>query len=425
MSGAPDIPTPPVRSLIPHGLRALRVRNYRRYWLGQLVSQTGSWMQTTAQGWLVLTLTDSPFAVGLVTTFQFVPVMLLSLPGGLLGDAIPRRKLLLVTQGVALLQAAVFGLLVGSGWIRLWHVYVLAAVQGTVQAVDTPARQAFTSDLVGREDVVSAVSLNSMLFNAARIVGPSVAGVLIGGVGIPAILYANAASYLAVLWVLFTLDAQALPGTRTATGRSLWQDLPEGLRYVLATPEVWSVLALVAVLGTFGYNWNVALPLLSKYELGLDARGLGALWTSLGVGSLVGAASTAFAAQVTPRRMVLAAAGFSALLAALALSDLFEMSVGLLVLLGFAGIVFTTSANSLLQLTVPERLRGRVMSLYFLLFVGSTPLGGLVLGGASGALGVKGALLLCSALCLLGVGSAELYRRRAARGAALNGRVEP
>jgi MFS family permease len=403
---------------IPHGLRALRVRDYRRYWLGQLVSQTGSWMQTTAQGWLVLTLTDSPLAVGLVTAFQFVPVMLLSLPGGLLGDAFPRRKLLLVTQGVALLQAAVFGLLVGSGWIRLWHVYVLAAVQGSVQAVDTPARQAFTSDLVRREDVVSAVSLNSMLFNAARIVGPSLAGMLIGPVGIPVILYANAASYLAVLRVLFTLEDQTPPGTRRTAGGSLWRELHEGLSYVLATPEVWSVLAVVAVIGTFGYNWNVALPLLSKYELALDARGLGGLWTSLGMGALAGGASTAFAAQVTPRRMLLAAAGFSALLAVLALSGRFELSVGVLVLLGFAGIVFTTSANSLLQLTVPERLRGRVMSLYFLLFAGSTPLGGLVLGGASGALGVKGALLLCSALCLLGIGSVELYRRRETRGAA-------
>jgi MFS family permease len=403
------------RGPIPHGLRALRVPNYRRYWLGQLVSQTGSWMQTTAQGWLVLNLTDSPFAVGLVTAFQFVPVMLLSLPGGLLGDMFPRRKLLLVTQGVALLQAAVFGLLVGSGWIRLWHVYVLAMVQGAVQAVDTPARQAFTSDLVRREDVVSAVSLNSMLFNTARIVGPSLAGMLIGPVGIAVILFANAASYLAVLWVLFTLDAQTLPGARKVAGGSLWGEVPEGFRYVLATPEVWSLLAVVAVIGTFGYNWNVALPLLSKYELGLDARGLGGLWTSLGVGSLVGAASTAFVAEVTPRRMLLGAAGFSALLAVLALSGRFELSVGLLVLLGFAGIVFSTSANSLLQLTVPQELRGRVMSLYFLLFAGSTPVGGLVLGGASGLLGVKGALLLCSALCLLGIGSVELYRRRVAR----------
>ncbi len=406
------------RSRIPHGLRALRVPSYRRYWLGQLVSQTGSWMQTTAQGWLVLTLTDSPFAVGLVITLQFVPVMLLSLPGGVIGDAVPRRRLLLTTQWAALLHAAVFGVLVASGLIRLWHVYALAMVQGTIQAVDTPARQAFTSDLVSRDDVVSAVSLNSMLFNAARIVGPSIAGALIGPVGIHTILFVNAASYLAVLRVLYTLDPASLQGGRKmAPGASMWRELPEGLRYVRATPEVWLILAVVLVLGTFGYNWNVVLPLLSKYELRLDARGLGLLWTSLGVGSVVGAASTAFAARVTLRRMLIAAVGFSALLAALALSGRFLLSAGLLVLLGFAGIVFSTSANSLLQLTVPEHLRGRVMSLYFLLFAGSTPVGGLVVGSASGALGVQGALLLCSALCLLGIGSAGLYRRQKAAGA--------
>lgn len=407
---------PTARPLLPHGFRALRVPNYRRYWLGQLASQTGSWMQVTAQGWLVLTLTHSPLAIGLVTTLQFVPVMLLALIGGAVSDWLPRHRLILVTQFAALAQALVFGLLVTSGHVRLWHVYLLAAIQGVIQAIDTPARQAFTSDLVGREDVVSAIALNSMLFNAARLVGPSLAGVLIAPLGIDTLLYLNAASFLAVIYALYRMDARTFFRKEAGTWTSVRHGLSEGLLYARTTPEVRVVLVAVATMGVFGYNWSAAMPLLSGLVLKTDASGLGLLWAFLGLGSLLGASATALAGPLTLRRLLFTGAGFGVLLACLSFSRSLVAACALLVALGAAGLLFSTAANSLLQLTVPERLRGRVMSIYYLLFVGSTPVGAFLLGSTSSAFSVPLALLLCGGLCLLGLCGALLLHRQVESG---------
>jgi MFS family permease len=412
------MPSTADRKRLAHGFRALRVPNYRRYWLGQLASQTGSWMQITSQGWLVLTLTQSPFAIGLVTTLQFVPVMLLALIGGTISDWLPRHRLILATQWAALVQALVFGLLITSGHVRLWHVYVLAAVQGVIQALDTPARQAFTSDLVGREDVVSAIALNSMLFNAARLVGPSLAGVLIPHLGIDTLLYVNAASFLTVIYALYRMDTKALFRKEAGTWTSVRHGLSEGLLYARTTPEVRVVLVATLTMGLFGYNWSATIPLLGGLVLKTDATGLGLLWAFLGLGSLMGASGTALAGPLTLRRLLLMGAGFGVVLAGLSLSRGLVAASALLVLLGAAGILFSTAANSLLQLTVPERLRGRVMSIYYLLFVGSTPVGAFLLGSTSSLFGVPLALLLCGGLCLLGMCGALLLHRQVADSAA-------
>jgi MFS family permease len=408
-------------SSILHGFRALRVRNYRRYWFGQMVSQIGSWMQVTAQGWLVLNLTDSPLAVGLVTTFQFVPVMLLALVGGAISDWLPRHRLIIATQWAALGQALVFGVLVASGHIRLEHVYALAALQGVIQALDTPARQAFVSDLVGREDVVSAVALNSMLFNTARMVGPALAGVLLAHLGVDTLLFANAASFGAVLLALHTLDAPALFRKQGGPRPSVRQGLTEGLRYALATPEVRALLAVVATLGVFGYNWSATMPLLGGFVLQTDAAGLGMLWTFLGMGSLVGASLAAVSGQVSPRRMALSAVGFGVLLVGLAFCRTMVSAAVLLMGLGALGILFSTASNSLLQLQVPEALRGRVMSVHYLLFMGTTPVGAFLLGAGSDVFGVPVALGLCGVLCLAGVGASLLLGRPRADGVPLAG----
>jgi len=184
---------------VTRGFHALEVRNYRLYWIGQLISQTGSWMQTTAQAWLVLQLTQSPFALGLVTTLQFLPIMLLSLIGGVISDRLPKHRLIVITQTAGLIQATVFGTLVATGAIQLWHVYILAATQGIINAIDNPTRQAFAVELVGREHLVNAVALNSMLFNGARIIGPALAGLIIARVGIAPTLFLNAISFVAVI----------------------------------------------------------------------------------------------------------------------------------------------------------------------------------------------------------------------------------
>jgi MFS family permease len=397
---------------VTRGFSALSVPNYRLFWIGQLISLTGTWMQRTAQDWLVIQLTHSPFDLGLVTAFQFLPITLLTLVGGVFIDRWPKHRLLLLTQSALLLQAAVFTTLVATGMIQIWHVYILAAVQGLINAIDNPTRQAFVPELVGRDRLVNAIALNSMLFNGARIVGPAVAGLLIANLGIPPALFLNALSFIAVIGGLLLMDPRAFAARPTAASGRVGQRLLEGLRYVRHTPAVLLIMLLMGAIGTFGYNFSVVLPLVAGFVLKTSAAGFGGLSAFLGLGSLVAAVATAYARQVTVRRLILGAATFSVLLGGVAASTHFALTALLLVALGFAGIIFTTTANTLLQLTVPDDLRGRVMSLYILLFAGTTPIGGFLIGTLSSMLGVSWALGICATLCLAGVGGALLYRRR-------------
>ncbi len=417
--GPPDgAPSSGRRRLLPAslsaGFRALAVRNYRLFWVGQLISLTGSWMQTTAQAWLVLQITRSPLALGLVTTLQFLPIMLLSLVGGVITDHVPKQRLLLVTQIAALVQAAIFGMLVATGVIQLWHVYVLAAIQGVINAIDNPARQAFVPELTGREHMVNAVALNSMLFNGARIVGPALAGLVIARIGIAPTLYLNALSFVAVIWGLLRMNAHEFFAVPPKGEGPVGQRLVEGLRYVWHTPSVLAIMMVVAAIGTFGYNFSVVLPLLAGFVLHTSAEGFGGLSAFLGLGSLLAALMAAYARQITFGRLLAGSVAFSVLLAAVAFATNFALSAALLVALGFAGITFATTANSLLQLTVPDELRGRVMSLYILLFAGSTPIGGLLIGTLSDIVGVSWTLFLCAVLCAIGVAGAAVYRWRTA-----------
>lgn len=403
-----------MRLRLTEGFRALRVRNYRLFFYGQAISMSGSWMQTTAQAWLVLQLTTSPFALGLVTTLQFLPMTLLSLVGGVIADRAPKHRLLLVTQSAAMALAAIFGLLVATGVIQLWHVYVLATLQGIAAAIDNPVRQSFSVELVGREEVVNAIALNSMLFNLGRVIGPALGGLVIAYFGIAPALWINAASFLAVLAGLLMMNPSEFRAKPRAQAGPVSDRLREGLAYAWRTPAVLLILIVVASIGTFGYNFSVTMPLIAGFVLRTDAAGFGALSAYLGIGSLAAAIAAAYAREVTMRRLLIGAGSFSVLLAAVAITPIFWVSAALLVALGFAGITFATSANTLLQLRAPDALRGRVMGLYILLFAGSTPIGALVIGALSDALGVPAALLICALLCLLGVGGALLYQRATA-----------
>lgn len=413
-----NTPTPAIRRVVPpgwlaRGFSALRIRNYRLYSISQVISMTGSWMQTTGQAWLVLQMTNSPVALGLVTTLQFLPVTLLALYGGVIADRLPRRRTIILTQTAALIQAAVFGLLLATGAIQLWHIFALALIQGTISAIDNPVRQAFVVELVGREEVANAVALNSVVFNTARIIGPAVAGLLIASLGVAPALFLNAISFVPVVWVLIKLDRTAMfPAVRSATD-SVRKQLAEGLAYSWRTPNVLFVLIVIAFLGTFGYNFSMVLPLLANYVLKTDANGFGALSSFFGIGSLIAAVSVAYARHVTARRLILGSAAFSILLGALALTPVFALSAVLLVALGISGIIFSTTSNTLLQLSVPDVLRGRVMSLNVLLFMGSTPIGGFLIGVLSNLVGVPAALFTGAALCLLGVVIAVVYQRTA------------
>lgn len=414
-----DQPTVTYLQALKEGFRALRVRNYRLYWFGQLISISGTWMQTTAQAWVVYSLTDSPMALGTVTALQFLPIMFLSLFGGVLADRVPKRKVVLATQTAALLQATLFGALVALGLIQVWHIYLLAALQGIINAIDNPVRQAFAAELVSREDRANAIALNSMLFNGARVIGPALAGILIAKVGAAAALFLNAASFLSILGAISLMNPNAFfskPAVQSSD--SPMKQLAEGLRYTWHTPIVLSVMITVGFIGTFGYNFSVVLPLLGGFVLHTDAMGFGALSSALGIGSSLGALTAAFFQKVSLKRLLIAAAGFSILLAAVAMSTQLLLSEILLVVLGFFGVIFSTNAATLIQTTVEDHLRGRVTSLYFLLFAGSTPIGSFLIGTISSRLNVRDALLICATLCLFGVavssGYAYLVHKRSA-----------
>ncbi len=399
------------------GFEALRVRNFRLFWIGQVISVTGTWMQTTAQAWLVLQLTnDSPLALGTVITLQFLPVMIFALYGGVLADRLPKRRTLVITQSLLAMQASIFAILVATNMIQLWQVYVLAVVQGIITAIDNPLRQAFIYEMVGRKDLVNAIGLNSMTFQGARIFGPAIAGVVIKLIGIAPTLVLNAISFVPVIWALLLMDAKAFFAAPLAREGSVWKNLKEGVKYAVHTPIIFSILIVVAFIGTFGYNFTVVTPLVADNILKTDSAGFGLLSAAMGVGALVAAIGTAYARTITMRRMLLNGALFSIFLGILAVSSTYALSLALFVLIGFTAITCATATNSLLQLNTPEQLRGRVLSINVLLAQGSTPIGGLFLGSVGQAAGVSTAIFLCAVLCLAGINVALVYRWRMTRG---------
>ncbi len=390
---------------------ALKVRNYRLFWLGQLVSQMGTWVQRVAQAWLVLTLTDSPLALGTVTALQFLPILCFSLVGGMLADRVPKRRLLLVTQSLMACQALLLAALTAFGVIRLWHIYALAFFLGLVNALDNPARQSFVPELVGRGQVPNAVALNSMVFNVSRILGPSIGGFGVAAVGFAGCFFANALSFLATIGALILMDPKRFfvagnGGRRRAAG------LGPALRYAVTTPTVLTVIILLALVGTFGYNFTVVLPLVARYVVGVGAAGFGLMTGAMGVGSVLAALWLAYQRRPTLRRLLAGAAAFSLFLLMVAFSRVFILTLGLLVLLGFASVFFTANAQTLLQLAAPDELRGRIMSLYTLLFLGTTPIGSSFVGAVAEGWGVQAAVAIAAGLCWVGVAAAFAYARR-------------
>ena len=388
---------------------ALRVRNFRLFWFGQLISLSGTWMQTIGQAWLVLNLTQSPFAVGTVTALQFLPITFLVLFGGVVADRVPKRRFLVGTQSAAMLQALILGVLVSTGAVRIWHVYLLALALGLNNAFDNPTRQAFVPEMVGKDLLTNAVPLNSTLFNAARIVGPAIGGVAIATVGVAGAFYLNAASFIPVIIALLMMRPAEFFPFEKAEGR-LFAQLREGVDFVLQTPQVLLILLVMAFVGTFGYNFSTALPLLAKFVLHVGSVGFGVMTAVLGVGSLLAALAIAYTQRAGEKQIVIGGGVFCLLLILVGLSRWIVVTLPLLALLGFAGIVFTASANTRLQLLAPGPLRGRVMSLYVLLFAGTTPIGAFLLGNVAERIGVQKAVVLFGTIALLGVGVGALYR---------------
>jgi MFS family permease len=383
---------------------ALAVRNYRLWFVGQGISLSGTWMQTVAQGLLVLHLTGSGTALGLVTAVQALPVLLLGPWGGVIADRFPKRTILYTTQAVAGILALTLGGLVATGAIRVWMVYVLALGLGLVKAVDTPTRQTFVLEMVGRETLVNAVSLNSTQVNLARVIGPTIAGVLIATVGIAACFIVNGISYFAVLAVLVTMRARDLHPAPLAS--RMRGQLGAGFRYVRSSPVLLTILMMMAVIGTFTYEFTVSLPLLAQRAFGNGANAYAAMTAAMGLGAVVGGLYTASRAPGSARRVSWAAFFFGLAVFLTAIAPTLPLALLALLIVGFCSIRFTALANTTLQLESAPEMRGRVMALWTMAFLGSTPIGGPVIGWIGDTSGPRWALALGgAALVAAGLGA--------------------
>ncbi|MGE3270561.1 MAG: MFS transporter [Chloroflexota bacterium] len=397
---------------IAHTFRALRHRDFRLFWFGQVVSNTGSWMQSIAQAWLILRLTDSPLALGTLTMLQALPVLLLGLFGGVIADRFPKRKLLLFTQTTMCAQAVALGILTYTDQIQIWQLYLLALSLGTLNALDNPTRQTLVSELVPGDDLPNAVALNSLSFNTSRLVGPAIGGVTIAVVGVAGCFLLNALSFLGVIISLALISARPLvPAVDRRRGAIILQ-VREGLRYARNTPDVLFVVILMAAIGTFGYNFQTILPLIAEYVVNANAASFGLLMSAMALGSVASALMMASRGQVSRRRIFIGAIGFSVLLFAVSFASSWYALIPLLVLLGAFSILFGSSANAHLQMVTPPALRGRVMSIYTLLFLGSTPIGSMIVGTLAEHQGVQIAVAEMAMFCMVGVAAGLVYMRR-------------
>ncbi|MGO9489824.1 MAG: MFS transporter [Solirubrobacteraceae bacterium] len=381
---------------------ALAVPNYRRYIGGQSISLIGTWMQMAAQSWLVLTLTGSPTTLGLIIALQTLPVLLLGPYGGVVADRVDKRRLMIVLQGAMGLQALVLAVLTLSGDVQVWEIGVLALLLGLNNAFENPARQSFMLEMVGPENLRNAVSLNSVLVNVARTIGPAVAGVLIATAGEGWCFLLNAASFAAVIASLLSLDLAAIEPS-PSSGRRAGQ-LREGLRYVRRAPELAVPLVMMGIAGALAYEFQVTLPVMASRGLGVGAAGFGFMTASMGAGAVVGGLFVAARGRTGIPTLVIAACAFGLVLALAALAPDLPTEMLALALAGAASIAFMSTGNSTLQLAAAPSMRGRVMSLWFVAFQGSTPIGGPLVGwvmawaGARAGLGLGAVSLLFVAL---------------------------
>ena len=389
---------------------ALSVPNYRRYYAGQSISLIGTWMQMTAQAWLVFQLTHSSTWLGVVIALQTLPVLVLGPYGGVIADRVDKRRQMVVLQGVMGVQALILGVLTVSGVVTVWEIGVLAALLGLNNAFENPARQSFMLELVGPEHLRNAVSLNSVLVNVARTIGPAVAGILIATVGTGVCFLINAASFVAVVASLATMDISALnPTVPMARARG---QLREGLRYVRATPQLAVPLLMMGVAGCLTYEFQVSLPVMADRALHVGATGFGFMTASMGVGAVAGGLLVAARGKTGLRPLILAATGFGVALTLATVAPSLPVELIALAFAGSASISFMSTGNSTLQLNAEPEMRGRVMSLWFVAFQGSTPIGGPLVGWLMAVIGPRAGLGLGAiTIAVVAVGGLVALRR--------------
>ncbi|HEV2798998.1 MAG TPA: MFS transporter [Pyrinomonadaceae bacterium] len=390
---------------MPETLRALGHKNYRLFYGGQLVSLTGTWMQSVAQAWLVYRLTGSAATLGFVTFAGQIPGFLLAPVGGAIADSFSRHRILITTQALAMLLAFVLALLTLTGSVAVWHVYVLAALLGVVNAFDIPARQAFVADLVDREDLVNAIALNSSMINGARLVGPAMAGLLVASIGEGWCFFVNGVSYVAVIVGLLRMRV-----ARQETGAAVDAERPspvrrvvEGFSFVGRTAPIRALIILLGLISLFGMPYTVLMPVFADRILGVGASGLGMLLGAAGVGALCAALLLVARRGVRGmgRWVALSSAGFGAGLVLFSRLEDFRMAIAVLVFVGFSMILQISSSNTLVQAMVPDALRGRVMAVYSMMFLGMAPLGALLAGWLAERAGAANTVALGGVGCIL------------------------
>ncbi len=373
---------------------SLSIRNYRLFFIGQGISLSGTWMQTVAQGWLVLQLTGSGTQVGLVVALQFLPLLLVTPFGGLIADSFPKRRILFITQGLFFVVQLTLGIVVMTGMVEIWMVYILALFFGLINSIDNPTRQAFVTELVGREHVRNAVALNATENNLARAVGPSLGAVFIAGIGIGFCFIVNAFSTLAVIVALFMLDKKRLEPHHLPERLRPIKQLTEAARYVWKSRLIRDTLIMAVVIGTFSYEFQISLPILAKFAFDSDAAAYSQLWVAFGIGSVVGGLLAAGRKRVAPHHLVGSAILFGLSMITVSVMPTLTLAVVGMLLVGFFSINFTSLANTSLQLRADPTMRGRVMSLWTMAMLGSTPIGGPIIGLIAEHLGARWGIAL-------------------------------
>jgi len=389
---------------------SLKVPNYRLYFAGQSVSMIGTWMQMTAQSWLVLTLTHSSTALGVTVALQAVPVLLLAPYGGVIADRVDKRRLMVALQIVMGLQALVLGLLVISGAARYWEICLLAVVLGLNNAFENSARQAFIREMVGRDELRNAVTLNSVMANAARAVGPAVGGILIAFVGVGICFLLNAASFAAVVTSLLIMDTSALRPS-PPSGRARGQ-LREGLRYAARTPTIAIPLLMMGLVGLFAYEFSVSLPVLAERSFHGGAETYGFMTAAMGIGAVVGGLFTAARGRTGLRPMIIASLGFGAAIGVCAFAPFLGLAYVALLFTGWASVSFIATGNSTIQLSSEPSMRGRVLALWQVAFQGTTPVGGPLIGWIIALTDPRVGLAVGAAACFAAAAGGIMLTRR-------------
>ena len=390
------------KRFINNNFHALTHKNYRYFWMGQCVSLIGTWTQNIGQSWLVLSLTGSPFLLGLVGTMQFLPVTLFSLVAGVLTDKFPKKKILIFTQTISMLLAFTLSALVFTKTLRYEYIIILALCLGFCNTLDMPTRQAFNMEIVGKDDLMNAVALNSATFNLARIVGPAIGAMLMGYLGAGWCFLLNGFSFMAVIYGLIQIEATDYVKIKISEN-GMFKQIKDGLSYIKTNPVLLETLILVSIMGVFVFNYNVLIPVFTKDVLHLQEKTYGILLSSLGAGSLIGALLVSLKSKGGPNKLLMigSSTAIGIMLIFTGISNVYYLTALSLAITGIFNMCFSTTANSTLQLNSKDEYRGRVMSVYSLVFAGFTPLGNLFSGFISEKYGARACFILSGVFTLV------------------------